>query len=276
MECVSIQRAECRRIWLSRRWSRRWVTPGAWSPRRTWRCVGRPPGRLLGHLRGVEWLPTEPAWTTAVLGAETGSCGPGGSGRSTVARRGVVGGPWWSRRCGLTPFGAERSGQSRPTGGPLLGSLCARDDGPLTVSLCVPAELAGPPESVVGAVPRTGLTFGYMNWCVIWSFEGGLKTPDRSLLDRTGLSSAGRECPRIGRLCLNSRRRKPWVAAAAPRATEQSWKAARRIRLDQPHVWRAAVPVNRLRLLARGRALPARPPPTPSGRDARARTRRPP
>jgi hypothetical protein len=95
-----------------------------------------------------------------------------------------------ARRCGLTC--SDRSGTARPAprGGPLLISACARDGGPLAVSLCVPAELAGPPESVPGVLPGTGVTLGYMNWCVIWSlWRRPSRISERSVLDRRNLFS---------------------------------------------------------------------------------------
>jgi hypothetical protein len=67
----------------------------------------------------------------------------------------------------------ERSGSTRPTGEPLPASVRARAGGPLTVSSCVvSASFGASPEPVGGGVPPFGTTFGYMNWCVIWSIDG--------------------------------------------------------------------------------------------------------
>jgi hypothetical protein len=93
-------------------------------------------------------------------------------------------------------FGAERNGPSRPTGRAAPSSLCARDLEPLAVSLCVPTERTGPPESVLGVVPGTGVTFGYMNWCVIRSFWRRLSRNFRAgLLDRPSSLLAGAHTP---------------------------------------------------------------------------------
>jgi hypothetical protein len=121
---------------------------------------------------GAIGLPVEALAALAMFGADLFGC----------AHRRL---PGHVDRCGLALFGVERGGPSRPTGGPLPCSLCARAGGSLTVSLCVPAELAEPSESVLGVLPGAGVTFGYMNLCVISSFR-----------------ERDHVCPRIRQLCL--------------------------------------------------------------------------
>jgi hypothetical protein len=154
------------------------------------------------HWAGVGYVRVE---------CDTGSCAPGKSGRTIVARRGVARSVLLGGRGVAVSRGSERSGPSRPTGGPLLAPCVLGTVGPLTVSLCVPTELAGPPESVVGAVPRPGVTSGYMNWCVICRSGGGSPNRPNGACWTRPSHRRGTNVPPLRQLCLKSRRRKPRV-----------------------------------------------------------------
>jgi hypothetical protein len=160
---------------------------------------------------------------TAQLGAALPRPPPHATARSPSVRGRRC--PRWSRRCGCTVFGAGRSSPPPPDGraAPGLAACSGRsaDDG-----VVVPTELAGPPESVLGALPRTGVTCGYMNWCVIWSLWKRAFVRD----PRTGPAGppepvVGTQCPLMRQLYLNPRRRKPRVL---PPATLRSVRRPRR------------------------------------------------